>query len=132
MPHIQHPNIVTIHEIGECDGLSFFSMQYVQGNNLGRLLAAGLGPKSIAESASLIRTLADAVHYAHELNVLHLDLKPANVLIAESGHPFIADFWARTSAGSLARRHPSGRSLGHTELHGTGTSKPRAEAFPGN
>lgn len=90
---MQHPNIVAIHEIGEADGISFFSMQYVRGNNLHRRLAAGLAPKNPIDIARLIKTLADAVHYAHQLNVLHLDLKPANVLIAdEHERPFIADF----------------------------------------
>lgn len=89
---MQHPNIVAIHEIGEADGISFFSMQYVRGSNLHRRLRAGLGPTDPIDIALLIKTIADAVHYAHELNVLHLDLKPANVLIAEDGRPFIADF----------------------------------------
>jgi hypothetical protein len=88
---MQHPNIVTIHEIGANDRFSYFSMQLVEGETLAdrlqreRVLSPG-------EAARVLRVLAEAVEYAHELNVLHLDLKPANVLIDGTGRLYIADF----------------------------------------
>lgn len=92
---MQHPNIVTIHEIGEQDGLPFFSMRLVRGRSLAEKLVAGaLAPR---EAAGLLRTVAEAVEYAHRLGVLHLDLKPGNVLLDEGGEPMVADF-------GLARR----------------------------
>lgn len=93
---MQHPNIVTIHEIGEQDGLPFFSMRLVRGQSLAeQVLKSGALPARRA--AQMLRTVAEAVDYAHRLGVLHLDLKPGNVLIDEHGEPMVADF-------GLARR----------------------------
>lgn len=93
---MQHPNIVAIHEFGQHRGLNFFSMRIVHGPSLATRLDRE-GPLPPREAASLLRTVAEAVEYAHRLNVLHLDLKPGNVLIDESGQPLVADF-------GLARR----------------------------
>ncbi len=93
---MQHPNIVTIHEIGEQDGLPFFSMRLVRGQSLAERLLRG-GALPARHAAGLLRVVAEAVDYAHRLGVLHLDLKPGNVLIDEQGEPMVADF-------GLARR----------------------------
>jgi WD40 repeat protein len=93
---MQHPNIVAIHEFGQHGGLNFFSMRIVHGPSLALRLERE-GPFSPREAAILLRTVAEAVDYAHRLNVLHLDLKPGNVLIDETGQPLVADF-------GLARR----------------------------
>ena len=70
---MQHPNIVAIHEIGAHEEMNFFSMQLVRGGTLSDLLAneGTLAPRRAAE---LLRTIAEAVDYAHRLDVLHLDL----------------------------------------------------------
>ena len=94
--HLQHPNIVAIYEIGSCDELNYFSMALVHGPNLARLLAER-GTMPAREAAKLVRTIAEALHYAHRLGVLHLDLKPGNVLTTTDGEPKVADF-------GLARR----------------------------
>lgn len=93
---MQHPNIVTIHEIGEQDGLPFFSMRLVRGRSLAETIQreGALAPR---QAASLLRTVAEAVNYAHRLGVLHLDIKPGNVLLEENGEALVADF-------GLARR----------------------------
>ncbi|MBW8823206.1 MAG: protein kinase [Xanthomonadales bacterium] len=93
---LQHPGIVTIFEMGEFDGLVYYAMQLVRGVSLARNLNTGT-PWPPREAALLLRQIAEAVAYAHSLGVLHLDLKPGNVLINEDGHPLIADF-------GLARR----------------------------
>ena len=86
-----HPNIVGIHEIGEHNGLPYFSMEYCPGGTLARRLAEqGALPPQVA--AALIRTLALAVAAAHEQQVVHRDLKPANVLLGADGTPKVADF----------------------------------------
>lgn len=87
---LQHPNIVAIHEIGEEDGILFYSMDYVEGSTLADLVKSG--PIPPAEAARLVHCLADAVEHAHAQGVLHRDLKPANILVDRLGNPRIADF----------------------------------------
>lgn len=88
--HLQHPNIVQIFDIGEMEGLPFFSLEFVDGSNLAKQLARQ--PQRAEEAARLVETLARAMHYAHQHGVLHRDLKPANILLTTTGTPKIADF----------------------------------------
>jgi eukaryotic-like serine/threonine-protein kinase len=85
-----HPNIVAIHEIGEEAGQHFFSMDYVEGLNLADF--ARQQPVSIRQAAELVRTIAEAVDYAHEHGIIHRDLKPSNILIDCFHAPHITDF----------------------------------------
>jgi serine/threonine-protein kinase len=87
---MQHPNIVAIHEVGEFDGLHYFSMDFVDGPNLADLVRER--PVDCAEAASHLRTLAAAVQYAHGRGILHRDLKPSNILLDSAGRPHITDF----------------------------------------
>lgn len=93
---LQHPGIVAIHELGESDAGVYYAMQLVRGQSLAQRLHAQ-GPWPARPAAALLRKIAEAVAYAHSLGVLHLDLKPGNVLLDEDGQPLIADF-------GLARR----------------------------
>ncbi|MBP3983102.1 protein kinase [Pseudoxanthomonas helianthi] len=93
---LQHPGIVAIHELGESIDGVYYAMQLVRGESLAQRLHEG-DRWTPREAAVLLRHIAEAVAYAHSLGVLHLDLKPGNVLIDEHGHPLIADF-------GLARR----------------------------
>ena len=77
---LQHPHIVQIHEVGEVDGHSFFSMEYVEGGTLAHRLATG--PLPPADAAELVEVLARALHHAHARGIVHRDLKPANILLA--------------------------------------------------
>ena len=108
---MQHPNIVAIHEVGSTEELHFFSMRLVRGGSLAAMLAREhkLAP---ARAAQLLRTIAEAVDYAHRLGVLHLDLKPANVLLDENGTPHVADF-------GLARRLDNTLATDNEEVSGT-------------
>ena len=87
---LEHPNIVPIYEFGECDGHLFISMKLVPGADLAAALH-GI-PMDPERAARLMRTVARAVHHAHQRRVLHRDLKPANVLLAESDEPYVTDF----------------------------------------
>ena len=69
------------------------------------------------EAARLLRTIAEALDYAHRLGVLHLDLKPGNVLIDEHGEPLVADFGLARRMDAGARRDNE-RGLRHAQLHG--------------
>ena len=87
---LNHPNIVQVYEVGQHEGVPFFSLEYLDGGSLEQKLA-GL-PQPPREAAALLRTLALAVHYAHSRGVVHRDLKPANVLLTADGTPRVADF----------------------------------------
>ena len=87
---LQHPNIVAIHEVGEFEGLHYFSMDFVEGPSLDALVRER--PLSSAEAARYVQVLAEAVQYAHAQGILHRDLKPSNVLVDTGGRPRITDF----------------------------------------
>jgi tetratricopeptide (TPR) repeat protein len=79
---LQHPNIVQIYEIGEIEGRPFFSLEFVEGGTLDRRLDGR--PMSPRPAAELVRTLALAIHAAHQRGIVHRDLKPANILLSFS------------------------------------------------
>ncbi len=87
---LQHPGIVQIHEVGEYQGLPFFSFEFCAGGSLEKRLAGT--PLPAQEAAGLVEKLARAMQAAHDKGVIHRDLKPANVLLAEDGNPKITDF----------------------------------------
>lgn len=88
---LQHPNIVPIFEVGEHEGLPYFSMGYVEGEvSLNKLVADG--PLPARQAAELLQTIAAAVHYAHTKGIVHRDLKPSNVMLDPAGRPLVMDF----------------------------------------
>jgi serine/threonine protein kinase len=87
---LQHPNIVQVFEVGEHNGLPFFSLEFCPQGSLDRKLAGT--PLPPPEAAGLVQTLARAMHAAHQANVVHRDLKPANVLLSADGTPKVTDF----------------------------------------
>jgi WD40 repeat protein len=87
---LQHPHIVQIHEVGEHEGLPYLALEYCDGGSLARKLAGT--PLQPAAAAALVEKLASATQAAHDKGVIHRDLKPGNVLLAEDGTPKISDF----------------------------------------
>ncbi len=87
---LTHPNLVAVYDAGEIDGVLFLAMQFVDGDDLARLLKRD-GPPSAARTASVITQVAAALDAAHELGLVHRDVKPANVLV-EGDHCYLADF----------------------------------------
>lgn len=108
---LQHPNIVAVYEMGEQDGLIFYAMQLVRGTSLAETLRER-GTLPAREAATLLRTIAEAVDYAHRMGVLHLDLKPGNVLLDERGVALVTDF-------GLARRLGQAPSVENEQVSGT-------------
>ena len=87
---LQHPGIVQIFDIGEHEGLPYFSLEFVEGKDLQKDLN-GL-PRDPRRSAEMVEQLCIAMQYAHDHKILHRDLKPANVLLDKDGKPKITDF----------------------------------------
>ena len=94
---LEHPNILPIYQVGEHDGLPWFSMKLAAGGTLARKQPELKG--RWREIATLLATLADAVQFAHERGVLHRDLKPENILFDEEGRAYISDFGLAKIAG---------------------------------
>src|ERR1700722_1078987 len=87
---LDHPHITPVYEVGEHGGLHFFTMKLVEGGSLSQHLERYQNdPKS---AAKLTATAARAVHYAHQRQLLHRDLKPGHILLAAAGQPHVADF----------------------------------------
>jgi serine/threonine-protein kinase len=80
MAQLRHPNIITIHDYGEQDGLPFIVMEYLNGDTLSDILKERerIG---LTESLPLLEDLASALDYAHDKGVIHRDIKPSNVIL---------------------------------------------------
>jgi len=87
---LQHPHIVAVHDVGEHDGQPFFSMDFVAGQTLAEVVRDQ--PLPAKRAAGYLKTIAEAVHYAHQHGILHRDLKPSNILIDSADQPRITYF----------------------------------------
>src|SRR5260370_18476841 len=88
--NLHHPNIVSVYEVGERDGLHYFSMEYVAGTSLAQIVQQR--PLLPTRAARYVQIVAEAIHSAHTRGTLHRDLKPSNVLVDLSDQLHITDF----------------------------------------
>jgi WD40 repeat protein len=105
---LDHPNIVPIYEVGEHDGLPFFSMKFFEGGSL----AQKIGGQEPQASARLLVKVARAVHHAHQRGILHRDLKPGNILLDEQAEPHVTDFGLAKRVAGAPELTQSGAVLG--------------------
>jgi serine/threonine protein kinase len=104
---LDHPNIVTVFQIGEHEGTGFIAMQLVRGGS-----AVDRLPLSVGESLRVVRAVADALGYAHRQGVVHRDVKPENILLGEDGSVKLADFGLAQSVAVEESGLRSGRIAG--------------------
>ena len=99
---LNHPNICTIHDVGDVDGLTYIAMEVIEGQPLSARLAER--PLPIDEVLRIGLQLTDAVAHAHDRGIVHRDLKSANVMLTPIGHVKVLDFGLakRMSADRLA------------------------------
>jgi serine/threonine protein kinase/Tfp pilus assembly protein PilF len=88
--HLDDPRIVPIYEIGERDGACYYSMKFIEGGQLDKII--GSEPMPSRKAAELTAKLAHTLHHAHQHGVLHRDVKPGNILLDAKGEPHLTDF----------------------------------------
>jgi serine/threonine-protein kinase len=111
---LSHPNIVPIYSVDEKDGLVFFVMQFVDGDNLGKRIQA-TGPMDVGDVRRILGEVASALSLAHSRGVVHRDIKPDNILLnKEDGRAMVTDFGiARAiSEGADSRLTATGVAIG--------------------
>jgi serine/threonine protein kinase len=110
---LNHPAIVTVHDIGQDDtgGTSFIAMEYVEGNNLKEVLSQGRA-LSFEQIGDLVTQVADALDFAHSKGIVHLDVKPANIILLEGNRAKITDFGIAKIASGGANLTTTGQFLG--------------------
>ncbi len=118
---LNHPNLVSIHEIGEDDGVHFIAMEKIDGSTLREILTRGRFQP--AHALDLMAQVTDAVATAHAAGIIHRDLKPENIMVSSTGHAKVLDFGLAklqaptilagdASASTLLKATDSGSILG--------------------
>jgi serine/threonine-protein kinase len=108
---LQHPNVVPLLGVGEHEGQPYLAMAWIEGEDLGSLLRR-LGSLSPPDAVRLLWPVADALDAAHDLGLVHCDVKPGNVLVSRRGDVYLSDFGLATPVGALAERPASPTVLG--------------------
>lgn len=90
---LHHPHIITIHDFGAVQNLTFVVMQFLNGGSLEQRMRQRVGsPPSLGEIVHLLNGVASALDYAHSRNVIHRDIKPANIVFDDGGKAYLVDF----------------------------------------
>lgn len=94
---LDEPHVVPIHDFGEIDGRLFVTMRLIKGRDLQDLLRDG--PLLPVRAVAIVEQIASALHAAHEVGLVHRDVKPSNILIAKNDFAYLIDFGIARAAG---------------------------------
>jgi TolB-like protein/predicted Ser/Thr protein kinase len=111
---LNHPNVVTLYSVEECDGVDFLTMELIEGQPLDQLISAsGLCVERIVEIAT---ALAEALAAVHEKGIVHRDLKPANVMVTDEGRVKVLDFGLAKDVGAETSNDATLTATGGTRV----------------
>lgn len=110
LARLRHPNIVSIHEIGDAQGEPYFTMDFIDGEPLSAVVQRG--PMSPAQALSIFKQVAEGVQHAHRQGIIHRDLKPGNVLLDREGTAFVTDFGLARDVSQSSNLTQTGELLG--------------------
>jgi hypothetical protein len=103
---LNHPNIVTIFDVGEEGGAAYIAMELLEGPSLQQMLKERM-PIPFHTAADVVAQVADALHHAHQHSIVHRDVKPANVVVSSSGRAKLTDFGVAYVPASDVTQHGS-------------------------
>ena len=106
-----HPNVVTLFDAGEAEGILYLAFELVEGTDLAGRLEAG-PPISLREVLRIIRQVADALDFAHRQGIVHRDIKPSNILLDKQGKVKVADFGIAKVTGQSTELTVAGSVMG--------------------
>jgi tRNA A-37 threonylcarbamoyl transferase component Bud32 len=124
---LDHPGIVPVYQVGQIDGLPYFSMQYIRGCTLADKIRQGPLPQR--EAARIVADVCEALAFAHQAGVLHRDIKPSNILIDEFDRVRLTDFGLAKCAESTESLTRSGAILGTPTYMSPEQATGRSEAL---
>jgi eukaryotic-like serine/threonine-protein kinase len=107
---LDHPHIVPVYDVGEVEGVQYFTMKLIEGGDLQQHRLRWLDEPHGAVRVMI--DVADAVHHAHRCGILHRDMKPSNVLLDHAGRPYVTDFGLARRLDALVPLGESGDLLG--------------------
>jgi serine/threonine protein kinase, bacterial len=128
---LDNPHVVPIHDVGEIDGRLYVAMRLIEGQDLQTLLEAG--PLDPQRAAAIIGQVAEALHAAHKVGLVHRDVKPSNILVAEQDFVYLIDFGIARAAGETGLTS-TGATIGTwsymaPEMFSTGRAEASADIY---
>src|SRR5262249_10293708 len=116
---LNHPNICTVHDVGEFQGRPYIVMELLEGQSLKERIAQG--PMNAKDVSTIARQVCAALHAAHEKDIVHRDITPANIFLTSSGQVKVLDFGLAKRGADLSTTLQSAAQTPSLTLTATGT-----------